>query len=76
MPWFYRLFVVETDDVWTLEIEDAANLAGIVGRFATAEAALGRARALRRQLHETGDVAEIFLQDSPHGAEPDSGQRA
>jgi hypothetical protein len=69
MPWFYRLFVVETDDSWGLEIEDAANLGGIVRRFATPDAALARARALRRQLDETGDVAEIFLQDAQQSAE-------
>lgn len=71
MPWFYRLFVVETDDSWGLEIEDAANLGGIVRRFATPDAALARARALRRQLDETGDVAEIFLQDAQQPAESD-----
>jgi hypothetical protein len=73
MPWFYKLFVVEADDAWALEIEDAANLAGIVRHFTSADAALARARALRRQLDETGDVAEIFLQDAREasGSDPD-----
>lgn len=60
MPWSYKLHVVQTSAGWTLEVEDPTNERELVRRFETAGAAAEHAEALRRQLIETGDVADII----------------
>lgn len=64
LAWHYKLFIVESPGGWALEMEDPSSRRELLQCFDTADAASERARALSLQLRETGDSAEVIVDDS------------
>lgn len=64
LAWHYKLFVVAARGGWALEMEDPTSQRELLQCFDSADAATERAQALSRQLRETGDSAEVIVDES------------